>query len=69
MPDDKDKADIFAASLLISYFIFFISNLIFNSHDFIIYYFKRFFLSLKGSFDGKVLSLTKNGYGSVMNFL
>ena len=36
---------------------------------FIIYYPKRFFLKLKGSSDGKAVSLTKKEYGSVVHFL
>ena len=32
-------------------------------------YFKRFFLSLKGLSDGKVVSLTKKEYGSAVKFL
>ena len=36
---------------------------------FFIYYSKRFFLNLKGSFDGKVVSLTKREYGSAVYFL
>ena len=36
---------------------------------FIIYYPKRFFLNLKGLSDGKVVSLTKKEYGSLVDFL
>ena len=36
---------------------------------FIIYYPKRFFLNLKGSSDGKIVSLTKKEYGSLADFL
>ena len=36
---------------------------------FIIYYPKRFFLNLKGSSDGNVVSLTKKEYGSAVHFL
>ena len=33
------------------------------------FYSKRFFLNLNGSFDGKVVSLTKKEYDSAENFL
>ena len=36
---------------------------------FIMYYPKRFFLNLKGSSDGRVVSLNKKEYGSVVHFL
>ena len=36
---------------------------------FIMYYPKRFFLNLKGSSDGYVVSLTKKEYGSLAHFL
>ena len=36
---------------------------------FIIYYPKIFFLNLKGSSDGHVVSLTKKEYGSLVYFL
>ena len=36
---------------------------------FIIYYPKRFFLNFKGLSDGKVVSLTKKEYGSLVYFL
>ena len=35
---------------------------------FVIYYPKRFFLNLKGSSDGKVVSVTKKEYGSAVHF-
>ena len=36
--------------------------------NFTIYYPKRFFLNLKGSSDGNVVSLTKKEYGSLVHF-
>ena len=58
-----DKVDILAAYLLISYQSF--SSLIWSSIVMILLYiyFKRFFLNLKRSFDGKDVSLTKSWKG------
>ena len=67
LPDGK--ADNFAASLLMPYWSFSISNLIINSHDLLYIYLKRFFLNLNGLSDGKVVSLTKKEYGSAVYFL
>ena len=36
---------------------------------FITYYLKRFFLNLKGSSEGDVVSLTTKEYGSAVHFL
>ena len=41
----------------------------FNGHDLLHVYHKRFFLNLKGLSDGKIVSLTKNEYGSAVHFL
>ena len=62
-----DKADIFAASLLISYYSF--SSLILSSV--VSYYIlsKRFFLKCKGLFDARVASITKKEYGFAVHFL
>ena len=38
--------------------------MIFNRHDLLYVFCKRFFLNLKGLCDGKVVSLTKKEYGS-----
>ena len=64
-----DKADILPASLWISYCKF--SSLIWSSIAMILLYiyFKRFFLDLKGLSNGKVVSLTKKEYGSVVHSL
>ena len=61
-----DKIDILAASLLTSNCSY--SSLIWFSivMIFLYIYFKRFSFNLKGLFDGKVVSLTKNDYGSAV---
>ena len=62
------NADILAASLLISYWIF--SSLIWLLIVMIfIIYGERFFLNLKELSDLSVVSLTKNEYGWVVNCL
>ena len=72
LPDDK--ADIIAASLLISYYSF--PSLILSLIVTILYYkielhpreftlyTKKVFLNFKGLFDGSVVSLAKKEYGS-----
>ena len=59
-----NKADIFPASLLISYYSF--SSLTWSSTVMILLYFhlKTFFVNLKGLSDGKVVSSTKKEYCS-----
>ena len=63
------KADISAASLLISYCSF--SSLILSSVVLINFYIvsERFFLKRKEIFDAKVVSITKKDYGSTIDFL
>ena len=67
LPDDN--ADIFAASLLISYCSF--SSLILSSIVIISFYIlsERFFLKRKGLSDAKVASITKKEYGFAVYFL
>ena len=67
LPDDK--ADTFAASLLISYCSYSSSIYSLIAMILLYIYFKRFFLNLKGLSDGKTVSLTKKEYDSGVNFL
>ena len=66
-PDDN--ADIFAASVLISYCSF--SCLILSSVVMISFYIlsKRFFLKCKRLSDGRVVSTTKKEYGFAVHFI
>ena len=67
LPDNN--ADIFAASLLISYCSF--SSLIFSSIVMINFYLvsKRFFLKREELSDARVVSITKTEYGCAVDFL
>ena len=64
-----DNADIFAASLLISYYSF--SSLILPSIVMISFHIvsKRFFLKVEGLSDARVASIIKKEYGFAVHFL
>ena len=66
MPDDK--ADMLAASLLISYCSFYILS-DYQLSWFLWYILKDFFVNFKGLSDGKVVSKNKKEYGLAVHIL
>ena len=63
-----DRAEIFAASLLISYCNFSTVKLLLVVNSSFDILSKRFFLKHKGLFDARVASLTKKEYGFALHY-